>query len=116
MRAGLTADGFLQAIYHDVLGRSLDPVGRAAWLRLLGPGSNLATVVDSILHSTEAEGRLVESYYQQYLGRDADTVGLANFSNFLASGGSEENLQAAILGSDEYFATLGVVRVLPGLY
>jgi streptogramin lyase len=104
MRAGSTTDGLLQAIYHDVLGRGLDPIGRAAWLRLLGPGSNLATVADSILHSPEAESRLVESYYRQYLGRDADAVGLTNFTSFLVAGGSDETVQTAILSSDEFFA------------
>jgi streptogramin lyase len=108
MRAGSTAEDFLQAVYHDVLGRSLDPIGRAAWLRLLGPGSSLATVVDSILHSAEAENRLVESYYQQYLDRAADIVGLTNWSNFLAAGGSDETFQAGILSSNEFFATVGI--------
>ena len=102
MRAGSTASGLLQAIYRDVLGRDVDPTGRADWLPLLGNANSLPTAIDLILRSPETEWDLVRGYYQQYLGREADQAGLVNWSNVLATRG-EEAVQAGILGSDEFF-------------
>jgi hypothetical protein len=102
-RAGGTILGFLTAVYRDVLGRGVDPVGRDFFGQLLRAGVSRTSVALLILTSTEGYMRLVRGMYQTYLHRDADPGGLNNFVNRLQRGASEEDIRADIMGSDEYF-------------
>jgi len=51
--------------------------------------------------------RLVESWYHRYLHRPPDACGLENWVRHLRCGASPEFVQAAILGSDEYYCAHG---------
>lgn len=68
-RGGGTSDGFLDALYGDVLGRAVDPAGRAFFDSLLAQGTNRTLVAFSLLSSTEYRQDLVQRIYQQYLHR-----------------------------------------------
>src|SRR5262249_4322120 len=57
--------------------------------------------------SQEYGARVVQGLYRQLLQRDADPVGLAAWVRLLTQGGTAEQLQAILLGSDEYFARHG---------
>ena len=50
---------------------------------------------------------LVQSWYGQFLNRPADPAGLANWVRLLRRGASPEDLEAAILGSQEYYDRKG---------
>ena len=48
--------------------------------------------------------RVVQAAYQQLLGRAADPGGLAYWTNALTAGATDQQLNAALAGSDEYYA------------
>ena len=90
MRDNGTHDGWLTAVYQDVLGRDVDPSGGAAWTMQLAQGISRQAVATSIQSSPEGTTRLVEEFYPQYLGRPADPIGLQSFVSNLSAGASEE--------------------------
>jgi hypothetical protein len=103
-RGGGSVNGFLAAVYADVLGRSLDPFGQRAWDGQFAGGVSLSTVVARILLSPETEQDLVASWYPEFLRRPVDSTGLAIFSRALENGMPDEQVVVDILGSDEYFS------------
>jgi autotransporter-associated beta strand protein len=106
MRGGGTTDGFLDALYHDALGRAVDPTGRAGFDQAFTAGATPGAVAGVIFTSDEYRADLVQGWYQQYLHRPADTAGLESFVSALRQGTRDEAALAAIVGSDEYFAKL----------
>jgi uncharacterized repeat protein (TIGR01451 family) len=103
-RGGSTAAGFLNALYGDALGRSIDASGLAGWGQLLSQGASPPEVALDILCSLEADQRFVVGLYTQFLHRAADAPGLAGWVNALQQGASDDQVAAAFLSSDEYFA------------
>jgi hypothetical protein len=105
-RAGGTIGGFLSAVYRDVLGRNMDPIGAQFFGQLLLAGVSRTDVALLILTSTEGYMRLVSGMYQSYLHRAPDARGLGNFVSRLQRGAREEDIVADIMGSDEYFGNV----------
>jgi hypothetical protein len=103
-RGGGTNDGFLSALYQDILGRAIDPSGKAAFEQALANGITRAQVAAQLFASAEYEQNLVNGYYATYLHRTADPGGLAFFSGQLANGTRDEDVLAQMLGSQEYFS------------
>jgi hypothetical protein len=101
-RAGSTNLAFLQALYHTVLNRALDPAGQSGWSAAL-THEDRATVAAQLLASPEAEQDLVAAAYLQYLHRQADPAGLTGWLTHLQQGMSDQTLTANLLGSDEFF-------------
>ena len=101
-RAGSSNLAFLQALYHTVLNRALDPAGQSGWSAALAR-EDRATVAAQLLASPEAEQDLVAAGYLQYLHRPADPAGLAGWLTHLQQGMSDQTLTANLLGSDEFF-------------
>jgi hypothetical protein len=54
-----------------------------------------------------AQANWIESWYQRYLQRTADPTGMQTWLIEFARGASAENVQAAILASDEYYQLHG---------
>jgi hypothetical protein len=104
VRGHSTANGFLTAVYADVLNRSVDPSGQQTWGMELADGVPRASVAMAILSSQEAEMDLVSAMYVKYLRRAADPAGLKNFTQALQNGATDEQVLVDIVGSDEYFA------------
>jgi uncharacterized secreted protein with C-terminal beta-propeller domain len=102
LHAGGTQQSFLAAVYHDVLGRAVDPNGAAAFAGMLGDPLMRSVAAELVLTSPEAERKIVDTYYESLLHRPADDVGIANFTYALAHGARDEDILAAIAGSDEY--------------
>ncbi|HVW35726.1 MAG TPA: DUF4214 domain-containing protein, partial [Pirellulales bacterium] len=95
---------FLNAVYEDVLGRSLDSAGQTFWEAMLASGMSRQTVAAKILDSLETDQLLVDNWYQTYLHRPADeSVGLPFWSGMLHTGTPGETVLAGILGSLEYY-------------
>ncbi|HZB97802.1 MAG TPA: DUF4214 domain-containing protein [Candidatus Sulfotelmatobacter sp.] len=102
-RGGSSNDGFLNALYSDILHRSPDSSGRSYWDRQLGAGTARAWVAYSIAASDESYRDLVSTWYPQLLRRAIDSSGLNYWAHYMDSGGREEQVIAAITGSPEYF-------------
>src|SRR5437588_12397053 len=62
---------FLQAVYHDILGRPLDSASAAGWSTALAQLDH-ASVAALILASPEAQADRIQAGYQGYLHRPPD--------------------------------------------
>src|SRR5262249_6158423 len=61
----------------------------------------------AIENSQEYRTDVVQALYHKILGRGADPSGLTVWVNFLGQGNTADQIEAAMLGSDEYFVTAG---------
>jgi hypothetical protein len=102
----LTDTNFIQQVYVDVLNRPADPTAVADGLGILASNSRQVYAL-SILDSNEYRNDLVSSYYQSYLSRTPTSAESLTGLSFLSSGGTDQELQASLLGSPEYFADQG---------
>ncbi len=98
-----TDQAWLDALYHDVLGRDPDAGGEAAWLQALASGTSRFSVAYGFATSVEHESIVVASDYQRYLGRGADASEVAGWVNNLQHGMSSEQVAAAFVASDEFY-------------
>jgi hypothetical protein len=100
--ATIAQQNFINAVYNDLLNRPADPVGLAAYSALFDGGASNFDVAKAIDATQEYYGNLVGSYYQSYLQRPADGASSILVNELLGSG-TDQDVQAAILGSQEYF-------------
>src|SRR5439155_7559098 len=110
VRGGGTDNGFLAAVYHDVLGRAIDPSGAQGWGRQLarlhsGPTAIFAqgAVVAGILGSPEGRLHQVQDLYPHFLHRPIDPSGLVAWVGTLPRALPKEAITAGLLASAEYF-------------
>jgi hypothetical protein len=107
LSASTVADtNFISQVYLDVLGRPVDPSGLSAGLTFLASNSP-QTYALTVLDSTEYRTDQVGDYYQSYLGRTPGPTEVSGFLMLLGSGGTDQQEQANVLGSAEYFANQG---------
>jgi hypothetical protein len=99
---------FVTHVYLDLLERSPDGGGLTTFTTALNQ-SQLTRIqfVQIITNSVEYHTLEVQGLYGRLLGRSADPAGLANWVNFLSQGGTEEQLEAILIGSGEYFINRG---------
>jgi Domain of unknown function (DUF4214) len=102
-RAGGTNTGFATALFQDVLGRNIDSAGASFAKGFLASGGSRLAFTQLVQSSPESDAHEVRGLFQQLLRRDADAGGLAAFTAARHSGASDEQIAAAIAGSDEYF-------------
>jgi subtilisin family serine protease len=97
------AASFVDGLYQDLLGRAVDPAGRAGCVALLAATGRRDLVADSILHSSEFYGRTVDGYYTQYLLRSGGPSEELGWVTELEQGRvSIETAGIGFLASDEY--------------
>ena len=110
----LTNAGFVTQLYRDALKREPDQGGLTAWTGMLNSGhsqdskgqqASRAQVAQAFVNSVEYRMDVVQGLYDTLLHRAADPTGLNTWTNFLAQGGTQLQLEAKLLGSDEYFTT-----------
>jgi hypothetical protein len=104
---GGTAQGWVQGLYQDVLGRSPDAKGLAYWVGQLGSGASPEAVAYGFAASPEREAQRVTADYQKYLGRSPDADGLTYWVNSFLAGSGNEDLIAGFVGSPEYYQSHG---------
>jgi len=109
-RAGGTNEGFVNALYQDLLGRAADASGLATFVGLLSSQSR-TQVATSILTSTEYRTRLIEGFYNDLLRREPDAEGVQAWVNFLSAGGTVEQVMGLMVASDEYYAMAAVPQL-----
>ena len=100
---GGTNNGFLTALFQDVLGRGIDPGALTAFGNLLASGTSRSQVANVILSSTEYLESVVKGAYVRLLGRAGDTAGINAYVAFLRGGGRQEDLFVIFGASAEYF-------------
>ncbi len=106
---GGTVNGFIDALYRDILGRPSDVFGRAKWASQLQSGTSRFQVAKTILSTGEAYATKVARWYQSDLGRTTpldqlkNDPGVLGWAADLLNGTGENTVRAAILSSDEIF-------------
>jgi hypothetical protein len=111
-RGGGSAAGFLNALYQDALGRSVDATGLSDFSQALAQGVSHRQVADQVFASDEFRQNLVDNYYRYFLLRPAEPAGRQAWTDDLRHGVSSDQVLAGIVGSPEM---LGFDHVaLPG--
>jgi hypothetical protein len=113
-RAGGTNDGFLNAIYHDALGRTLDPTGQAFFTQQFANGLTTTAAATIIYASHEYTGDLIKTDYQTLLNRAADSTGLGYWAAQHAAGQTDSQIAAGFLSSDEFRSHIPLLLVNHG--
>jgi VCBS repeat-containing protein len=100
--AGGDTDDFLQALYVDVLNRSIDSTGTATWTSAMRNGETRETVALRVMHSDEGARKLIETAYDDYFDRDAAESEITYHLNTLQQSQREETLSALFAASPEF--------------
>jgi uncharacterized repeat protein (TIGR01451 family) len=106
-QAGSNDQAWINALYHDVLGRSPDAAGDANWLQVLATGASHFTVALGVVSSVEHESSVIATDYQRFLGRSASALEVAGWVSNMQHGMSDEQVAAAFLASGEFFSGHG---------
>lgn len=118
-RGGGTVDGFIDALYIDVLHRSADAGGRAWLTSMLNAGVTRDKVAMILMSSDEFRTHLIDNpngdlgperqtglihgYYQYFLRRNADPAGLSALLGLFRRGATQQQVMVIFAASDEYY-------------
>ena len=100
---------FVDLVYHNVLGRTADPAGRAMWIQKLQEGWTRGRVMAGFSESTEFKMQTddANSITRLYLGmlrRSPDSGGLSSWLTYLHGDHTMADVADAIRRSAEYSA------------
>ncbi len=109
-KGGGTNNGFLSALYQDLLGRPIDPVGEALCTQALAAGYSRQQIADALCFSPEYDHQLVNQLFQQFLHHPAAPLGQDLFTNLMGQGTTYEQVIITILASPEYFSQLSATQ------
>ncbi len=98
---------YIQALYHQFLGRNATPQEVAAWQAALAGPNGQFVVANGIIRSREAYTVLVRSWYVRYLGRAAQNGEEQGWVNALLQGLTQEVVLSTFLNSLEYYQKAG---------
>src|SRR4051794_11457922 len=98
---------WLDEVFNAVLHREIDQGSLDSYFPRFQAGLSLTQAALEVLHSVEYRTLLIQGYYNTFLHRSAGPSDLALWLSQLAGGATDEDVMAAILGSDEYYATRG---------
>jgi hypothetical protein len=101
-KGGGTNDGFLNALYTDVLGRAVDAGAQPQLSQELQNGVSRTTMALWVLESNEGLAVQVENLYEQYLNRAPTNAELDQVATALQAGASEQSIIAEIHSFAEY--------------
>lgn len=101
--AGGTNKSWVDQMYFDLLGRSPDQAGEAAWVNALGAGMPRSLAAYGFAASAEREAIIVRNDYQVFLGRQASEMEVAGWVNGFSNGLRNEDIIAGFVGSNEFF-------------
>jgi hypothetical protein len=104
VRGGGTIDGFLGAVYQDLLDRPIDSATRSGFEQVMALGVTRTQVIATVMQSAEYDHVVVQQLFTTYLHRTADAGAQSAFSAQLAAGVSEVQVIGEILGSNEFFS------------
>jgi hypothetical protein len=101
-RVGGSPFAFVNSLYQNVLGRSEDSAGLAAWLGGLGQGQSRAQVAAGFLSSQEHMQQEVNRLYSQFLNRKPGSSESAGWEAALSNGLTYDQAAAAFAASGEF--------------
>jgi hypothetical protein len=102
---GATNSGFVGSLYTDLLHRPGSPAEQAPFVNALNSSSVTRPQVATIfLGSLEYDNGLVTGYYSQFLRRAPGLSELNSFTTAMQGGETNEQVIAAIIGSQEFLA------------
>lgn len=101
-QCGGTNQGWVDQMYFDLLGRSPDLSGEAAWVNALNAGMSRSLAAFGFASCAEREAIIVREDYQVFLGRQASNAEVAGWVNQFGAGMSNENIIAGFCASDEF--------------
>lgn len=96
-------------MYSEVLGRTTQP-GDAEinyWVGQLNAGMTRTEVAQFFVTSPERRSHVIADLYETYLGRAVDPAGLSYWLGVWNANQGPEQVQAGIIGSQEFFQTAG---------
>ncbi|HEX3071666.1 MAG TPA: DUF4214 domain-containing protein [Thermoanaerobaculia bacterium] len=105
--SGPSNERWVNQIYIDLLGRTADAASVSAFSALLTSGTPRTTVALSVLTSVEYRNRLMTSFYATFLHRTPATAELSFWLPAFAANLSDEQIEAQMVASPEYFALSG---------
>ncbi len=101
-RGGGTNDGYLDALFQDILHRAVDPAARSFYDGLLAAGTPHQQVFTSIFDSTEGRRTEINDIFQMFLGRNAEIGASNTFLAALTQGATLNQVVAVVMSSSEY--------------
>lgn len=109
-RTGAAPALFLNALFHDALGRAVDVAGAFYFETLLATGQSTALrlmAVENVISSQEAFQNEIHQDYESFLNRPPEPEALRFWIATRQSGLSAQIVAAEIMASDEAFGLLG---------
>ncbi len=107
---GTDLEQFVADTYLVLLGRQPEPGGLAFWVAQLQGGMSRQAFAAQVLALPEARGLLVRQAYQDVLGRQPEPGGLAFWSSVLASGRPVQEIERALIASEEFRVGAGATN------
>jgi cyclophilin family peptidyl-prolyl cis-trans isomerase len=95
---------YMNALYQAALGRNADPAGVNGAIFLITKHFTLTDIAYVVYSSPEADQDLLNGFYQNFLGRAPDSAGQQSFLAEFKAGTDQLEIEAEILGSDEFFS------------
>ncbi len=91
-------------MYYDVLGRQIDPSGKAYWGKKLDNGADRGSVALNFINSTEFRRFVVDDQFLRFLDRKATTAEHTTWDpKITGTATGEQDLIAFLAGGNEYF-------------
>jgi hypothetical protein len=107
VRAGSSSQGFLNALYQDILARNADPLAVSVFAATAASGNDgRQQVALQVLGSSEAVLIELQYDYSTVLGRPLDPGGAAFWGPALLAGTPNETILAGLVASSEFIGRL----------
>jgi hypothetical protein len=104
---GPSNDRFINQLYTDVLGRLSDPAATILFNDVIAGGGTRSTFAAAVLTSAEYRQRLLTDFYSTFLHRPISPAEVAFWTPAFGAGMTDEQIEAQITASPEYFAIAG---------
>jgi len=103
-KAGGTNAAYLDRVYLDVLGRQIDPSGKAYWGNKLNNGADRGSVALNFINSSEFRRFVVDDQFLRFVDRKATTAEHATWDpKITGTTTGEQDLIAFLAAGTEYY-------------
>lgn len=103
-KAGGTNATYLDKVYFDVLGRQIDPSGKAYWGKKLDDGADRGSVALNFINSSEFRRFVVDDQFLRFLDRKATTAEHTTWDpKITGTTTGEQDLIAFLAAGNEYY-------------
>lgn len=102
VQGGGTNDGYISALYRELLNREADSAGLEYWSGNLSRGASLQSISDSIWYSPEKYNVRVQEAFQKFLGRSPSSAETSYWSRVAQTQGPTA-MRTLLMSTDEYW-------------